>query len=93
MNKFSQLPFLDKIAAVLAFTSLAFWSFSKLPQITNSAIFATVYDAIWLYMIVVTLLTTFYFLYKWIDFNLKFKTIYCYGFIIGVLTLVIMRFL
>ena len=92
MNKFSQLPIVDKIAAFLVFISLAFWSLSKLPQIANSAVFSVFYEMSWLYMIVITLVTTFYFLYKWINMNLTFKNIYFYGFVIGVLTLVIMRF-
>lgn len=92
MNKFSELPILDKIAAVLVFFSLAFWSFSKVPQIVKTALFSDIYDTCWLYMIFLTLLSSFYFLYKWIDCNLKFKSIYFYGFLIGVLTLGIMRF-
>jgi len=92
MNPFNKLPFLDKLAAVLIFISLAFWSFSKVPKITGSSLYSSIYEASWLYMIVVTLATTFYFLYQWINLNLKIKNIYCYGFIIGVLTLVIMRF-
>ena len=93
MNKFSQLPIVDKIAAFLVFISLAFWSLSKLPQIANSIVFSVFYEISWLYMIVITLVTTFYFLYKWINMNLTFKNIYFYGFVIGVLTLVIMRFI
>lgn len=93
MDKFSQLPIVDKIAAFLVFISLAFWSLSKLPQIANSAVFSVFYEMSWLYMIVITLVTTFYFLYKWINMNLKFKNVYFYGFVIGVLTLVIMRFM
>lgn len=92
MSPFNKLPFLDKIAAVLIFISLAFWSFSKLPQIANSSFFTTIYEMSWLYMIVITLVTTFYFLYKWININMRFKGVYFYGFVIGVLTLVIMRF-
>ena len=93
MNKFSQLPIVDKIAAFLVFISLAFWSLSKLSQIANSIVFSVFYEISWLYMIVITLVTTFYFLYKWINMNLTFKNIYFYGFVIGVLTLVIMRFI
>ena len=93
MNKFSQLPIMDKIAAVLVFISLAFWSLSKMSQIANSIVFSVFYEISWLYMIVITLVTTFYFLYKWINMNLTFKNIYFYGFVIGVLTLVIMRFI
>jgi len=93
MNTFSQLPILDKITSVLVFLSLAFWSFSKVPQIATSSIFTSIYEVCWLYMIGVALITTFYFLFKWININLKLKSIYCYGFIIGVLTLGVMRFL
>lgn len=93
MNKFSQLPIIDKFAAILVFLNLAFWSFSKLPQIAKLTLFTEIYEAIWLYMIAVALVTTFYFLYKWININLIFKNIYFYGFVIGFLTLLIMRFL
>ncbi|WP_177761539.1 hypothetical protein [Flavobacterium sp. I3-2] len=92
MNPFNKLPFLDKLAAILIFISLAFWSFSKVPQIAGLSLFTLIYEVSWLYMIVITLITTFYFLYQWINLNLRIKNVYFYGFVIGVLTLVIMRF-
>ena len=92
MNKFSDLSTLDKVATLLVFLNLSFWSFSKVPQIAMSTLFSSLYNAIWLYMIVVALLGTFYFLFKWIDVNLKIKSVYCYGFLFGLVTLVIMRF-
>ena len=92
MNKFSELPVFDKVTTVLIFLSLAFWSFSKVPIIASSSMFSLIYEVSWLYMIIIALGATFYFLYQWINKDLKFKSIYFYGFIIGVLTLIIMRF-
>jgi len=93
MKKFSELKIQDKVLTSLMFINLAFWSLSKLPFIYKFNFFNVIYEAISLYMIVITLLSTFYFLYKWIDLNLQVKTIYFYGLLIGVLTMFIMRFL
>ena len=63
---------------------------AKIPILWDFVLFGVIYEMGVLISVVVTVLCTLYFFIKWINV-LTLKKIYLYGFLLGVLTLLIMR--
>ena len=90
MKAYNRLTDLDKIVAIATIFCFIFWVLAKIPLLWDFVLFGVFYEMGALLSIVITTLCTFYFLIKWINvFTLK--KIYLYGFLLGVLTLLIMR--
>lgn len=79
----------DKTASIATVLCFIYWILVKIP--TN--FFAFIYEATWLYGILIALVCPIYFLVKWIMNKFTFKKIYFYAFLLGVVTLLIMRFI
>ncbi len=80
----------DKIVAIATILCFVFWVLAKIPIVWDFVLFGVIYEMGVLISIVVTVLCTLYFFIKWITV-LTLKMIYLYGFLLGVLTLLIMR--
>src|SRR5690606_30440971 len=80
----------DKIVAIATILCFVFWVLAKIPILWDFVLFGVIYEMGVLISVVVTVLCTLYFFIKWINV-LTLKKIYLYGFLLGVLTLLIMR--
>lgn len=90
MKVYNRLTDWDKIVAIAAILCFIFWVLAKIPTMLDFVLFGAIYEMGFLISIVVTVLCTLYFFIKWINV-LMLKKIYLYGFLLGVLTLLIMR--
>jgi|GEM_PF-1975284 len=90
MKIYNRLNDWDKIVAVATILCFIFWVLAKIPILWDFVLFGVIYELGVLISVVVTVLCTLYFFIKWINV-LTLKKIYLYGFLLGVLTLLIMR--
>lgn len=90
MKVYNRLNDWDKIVATATILCFIFWVLAKIPILWDFVLFGVIYEMGVLISVVVTLLCTLYFFIKWINV-LTLKKIYLYGFLLGVLTLLIMR--
>ena len=90
MKIYNRLNDWDKIVATATILCFIFWVLAKIPILWDFVLFGVIYEMGVLISIVVTVLCTLYFFIKWINV-LALKKIYLYGFLLGVLTLLIMR--
>ena len=90
MKIYNRLNDWDKIVAIATILCFIFWVLAKIPILWNFVLFGVIYEMGVLISIVVTVLCTLYFFIKWINV-LTLKKIYLYGFLLGVITLLIMR--
>lgn len=90
MKIYNRLNDWDKIVAIATILCFIFWVLAKIPILWDFVLFGVIYEMGVLISIVVTVLCTLYFFIKWINV-LTLKKIYLYGFLLGVLTLLIMR--
>ena len=90
MKIYNRLNDWDKIVAIATILCFIFWVLAKIPILWDFVLFGVIYEMGVLISIVVTVLCTFYFFIKWINV-LTLKKIYLYGFLLGLLTLLIMR--
>ena len=90
MKIYNRLNDWDKIVATATILCFIFWVLAKIPILWDFVLFGVIYEMGVLISIVVTVLCTLYFFIKWINV-LTLKKIYLYGFLLGVLTLLIMR--
>lgn len=90
MKVYNRLNDWDKIVAIATILCFIFWVLAKIPILWDFVLFGVIYEMGVLVSVVVTVLCTLYFFIKWINV-LTLKKIYLYGFLLGVLTLLIMR--
>ena len=90
MKVYNRLSDWDKIVATATILCFIFWVLAKIPILWDFVLFGVIYEMGVLVSVVVTVLCTLYFFIKWINV-LTLKKIYLYGFLLGVLTLLIMR--
>ena len=90
MKVYNRLNDWDKIVATATILCFIFWVLAKIPIMWDFVLFGVIYEMGVLISVVVTVLCTLYFFIKWINV-LTLKKIYLYGFLLGVLTLLIMR--
>ena len=90
MKVYNRLNDWDKIVATATILCFIFWVLAKIPILWDFVLFGVIYEMGVLISVVVTVLCTLYFFIKWINV-LTLKKIYLYGFLLGVLTLLIMR--
>lgn len=90
MKAYNRLSDWDKIVAIATILCFIFWVLAKIPILWDFVLFGVIYELGVLISVVVTVLCTLYFFIKWINV-LTLKKIYLYGFLLGVLTLLIMR--
>ncbi len=82
----------DKIFILVLVLCLIFWIIAKIPIIWDFILFGVIYQLIWALMMLLTGICTIYFIIKWFLNRFSLRKIYLYGFLLGVITLLIMRF-
>lgn len=83
----------DKIVCVASALCFVFWVLAKMPVMYDFIPFDIVYESVgWSISPIITILCLLYFFIKWIMNKFSLNKIYLYGFLLGVLTLLIMRF-
>ncbi len=83
----------DKIVCVASVLCYVFWVLAKIPVMYDFIPFDIVYESVgWSISPIITILCLLYFFVKWIMNKFSLNKIYLYGFLLGVLTLLIMRF-
>ncbi|KAA5534081.1 hypothetical protein [Paenimyroides baculatum] len=90
MKVYNRLNDWDKIVATATILCFIFWVLAKIPILWDFVLFGVIYELGVLISVVVTVLCTVYFFIKWVNV-LTLKKIYLYGFLLGVITLLIMR--
>ena len=90
MKVYNRLTDWDKIVAIAAILCFVFWFLSK-TDFSGSVLFGVVYEMGVFPMMALGIICTGYFLIKWIINKFTLNKIYLYGFLLGVLTLLIMR--
>lgn len=90
MKAYNRLNDWDKIVAIATILCFIFWVLAKIPILWDFVLFGVIYEMGVLISVVVTVLCTLYFFIKWINV-LTLKKNYLYGFLLGVLTLLVMR--
>ncbi|MEG1377717.1 MAG: hypothetical protein RSC81_11615 [Myroides sp.] len=90
MKIYNRLNDWDKIVATATILCFIFWVLAKIPILWDFVLFGIIYEMGVLISVVVTVLCILYFFIKWVNV-LALKKIYLYGFLLGVLTLLIMR--
>lgn len=91
MNINHRLTPWDKIASLVTLLCFIFWILAKIPFLWDFALFGIFYEIGALLTIVCSVLATIYFLVKWIMNGFTLNKIYLYCFLVGILTLLIMR--
>lgn len=83
----------DKIVCVASVSCYVFWVLAKMPVMYDFIPFDIVYESVgWSISPIITILCLLYFFVKWIMNKFSLNKIYLYGFLLGFLTLLIMRF-
>jgi hypothetical protein len=82
----------DKAFSILLLLCLLFWISAKTP-IALFIPFGIVYEATWIMVALTTVICSLYFFYKWIKNRCSLFKIHVYGFLTGIITLLIMRFM
>lgn len=83
----------DKIVCVASVLCYVFWVLAKIPVMYDFIPFDIVYESVgWSISPIITILCLLYFFVKWIKNKFSLNKIYLYGFLLGVLTILIMRF-
>lgn len=83
----------DKIVCVASVLCYVFWVLAKIPVMYDFIPFDIVYESVgWSISPIITILCLLYFFVKWIMNKFSLNKIYLYGFLLVVLTLLIMRF-
>ncbi len=90
MEKINQT---DKVFIILTIFSFTFWVLAKIPIAYEFLPFNIFYYTSWLVVCLLAITCTLYFLYKWIKNRFVFSKIHFYGFLLGLITLIIMRFI
>lgn len=94
MKKYNYLTDLDRIIFVVTILCFVFWILAKIPEMYDFIPFDIVYESVgWSISPLITILCTGYFLIKWVKNKFSVSKIYIYGFLLGVITLLIMRFI
>lgn len=83
----------DKAFGILLILCSVFWVLAKIPVSFKFIPFSIVYYSGWLIITILTIVCTMYFLYKCIRNKFNLSKIHFYGFLLGLLTLIIMRFI
>lgn len=83
---------IDKVFTVALVGCFIFWILAKIPVAFEFIPFGIIYQAGWLIVAIFAVTCTLYFLYQWIKNKFSFSEIYFYGFLLGIITLLIMRF-
>lgn len=92
MKTYNRLNDWDKIVAVATILCFIFWVLAKIPIVWDFIPFGIVYEAGgWILSALITLISTVYFFVKWIINRFTLNKIYLYGFLLSILTLLIMR--
>ncbi len=88
-----QLSNLDKVSVVAVVFCFLFWILAKMTWFWDfDILYGFFYEMGSLPTILFTCICPFYFLVKWIMNKFTFKKIYFYGFLLSILTVLIMRF-
>lgn len=94
MKIYNRLNDWDKIVAIATILCFIFWVLAKIPAMYDFIPFDIVYESVgWSISPIITVICSLYFLVKWILNRFSLRKIYLYGFLLGVLTLLIMRFI
>lgn len=84
----------DKIIGTTTILCFIFWILAKIPEMYDFIPFGIVYESVgWLISPIITVLCSLYFLIKWVMNKFTLNKIYLYGFLLGLITLYIMRFI
>ncbi len=83
----------DKVFGVILIFCFVFWVSAKIPVFFEFIPFGIVYYAFWPFVALFAITCTLYFMYKWIKNRFTFSKIHFYGFLLGLITLIIMRFI
>lgn len=83
----------DKTFGILVVFCFIFWVLAKIRVAFEFIPFDILYEATWLIVALLAITCTLYFLYKWIKSKFIFSKIHFYGFLLGLITLIIMRFI
>jgi len=86
-----QLSLTDKVSSIMLLFCFIFWFFSK-TEVAGFVLFGVIYQIGVFPMILLTVLCTSYFLVRWIMNRFTLNKIYFYGFLLGILTVLFMRF-
>ncbi len=86
-----QLSLTDKVSSIMLLFCFIFWFFSK-TEVAGFVLFGVIYQMGVFPMILLAVLCTSYFLVRWIMNRFTLNKIYFYGFLLGILTVLIMRF-
>ena len=94
MKDYSRLNDWDKIVAMATILCFIFWILAKIPAMYDFIPFGIVYESVgWSISPIITVICSLYFLVKWIMKGFTLNKIYLYCFLVGTLTLLIMRFI
>lgn len=86
-----QLSLTDKVSSIMLLFCFIFWFFSK-TEVAGFVLFGVIYQIGVFPMILLAVLCTSYFLVRWIMNRFTLNKIYFYGFLLGILTVLFMRF-
>lgn len=86
-----QLSLIDKVSSIMLLFCFIFWFFSK-TEVAGFVLFGVIYQIGVFPMILLAVLWTSYFLVRWIMNRFTLNKIYFYGFLLGILTVLFMRF-
>lgn len=92
MKVYNRLTDWDKIVAIATILCFIFWVLVKIPIMWDFVLFGVVYEMGVFPMILLAVLCTLYFLVRLIINRFTLNKIYLYCFLLGIITLLIMRF-
>jgi hypothetical protein len=82
----------DKAFGIMQLLCFIFWILVKIPVLHQFVLFGVLYEAGWILTAILCIICSSYFFYKWIRAQFSLSTVYFYGFTLGIITLLIMRF-
>ncbi len=81
----------DKAFLIILVFSFLFWLLAKIPFLWDFVLFGVFYEMGAILALLGSAVLTVYFLIKWILTKFNFTSIYLYAFLLGTLTLLMMR--
>jgi len=91
-SQYKKQKAIDKAFSIMLVFCFIFWFLSK-TEVVGFVLFGVVYEMGVFPMILLAVLCTLYFLVRWMMNRFTLNKIYIYGFLLGVITLLIMRFI
>ncbi|MEG1267493.1 MAG: hypothetical protein RSC81_12305 [Myroides sp.] len=90
-SQFKEQKTNDKAFLIILAFSFLFWLLAKIPFLWDFVLFGVFYEMGAILALLGSVALTVYFLIKWILTKFNFTSIYFYAFLLGTLTLLIMR--